>query len=173
MRAGTFFSLFVTAGLIALAVAIFVAPKLREPEPEASISVAVTEPAAPTTPYAHAAILKKEADGHFWANSDVDGFSVKFMIDTGASTVVLTYRDAQRIGLDPKNLDYSWSIRTAGGEVKGASVLLPSIRIGQVEIENVEAMVLRDGLDQSLLGMTFLGELYSYEFKQNSLIIRQ
>ncbi len=124
-------------------------------------------------PIANAAILRKENDGHYWATANVDGTSVRFMVDTGASTVALTHHDAQRIGLMPDTLDYSWSIRTAGGEVKGASVLIPSIRIGQVSVENVEAMVLRDGLSQSLLGMTFLGELHSYEFRQQNLILRQ
>ena len=52
-------------------------------------------------------------------------------------------------------------------------MLLESIRIGGVEIENVEAMILREGLDQNLLGMSFLGQLYSYEFRGKQLIIRQ
>ncbi|MEM7767339.1 MAG: TIGR02281 family clan AA aspartic protease [Pseudomonadota bacterium] len=124
-------------------------------------------------PIANAAILRKENDGHFWATANVDGTSIRFMVDTGASTVALTFRDAQRMGLAPESLDYRWAIRTAGGEVKGASVLIPTIRIGQVEVENVEGMVLRDGLSQSLLGMTFLGELHSYEFRQHNLILRQ
>jgi len=124
-------------------------------------------------PIANAAILRREPDGHYWANADVDGTSIRLMVDTGASTVALTYRDAQRLGLEPDTLDYRWSIRTAGGEVKGASVLIPAIRIGMVEVTNVEGMVLRDGLTQSLLGMTFLGELRSYEFRQQNLILRQ
>jgi aspartyl protease family protein len=95
------------------------------------------------------------------------------MVDTGASTVALTYRDAQRIGLKPESLDYRWEIRTAGGITYGAAVTLDNIRIGQVEVEQVSAMILKDGLEQSLLGMTYLGELYSYEFKQSQLIIRR
>jgi len=131
----------------------------------------------PAPPSAHraanAALLKLEDDGHYWANAEVDGRAIEFMVDTGASTVALTYQDALRIGLDPDQLDYSWRIRTAGGEVMGASVLLSSIRIGRVEIDDVEAMVLRDGLSQSLLGMTFLRELESYEFRKGNLILRQ
>ena len=95
------------------------------------------------------------------------------MVDTGASTVAITFRDAQRIGLKPEDLDYKWEIRTAGGIVHGAAVTLEKISIGQVKVENVEAMVLREGLEQSLLGMTFLGELYSYEFRKSQLVIRQ
>lgn len=140
--------------------------------PGQSVNAATSAPAAPA-PAANAALLKLEDDGHYWANAEVDGRAIEFMVDTGASTVALTYRDARRIGLDPDALDYSWRIRTAGGEVMGASVQLSSIRIGRIQVENVEAMVLRDGLSQSLLGMTFLRELESYEFRRGNLILRQ
>jgi len=121
----------------------------------------------------NAALLKLKDDGHYWANANVDGTHVEFMVDTGASTVALTYRDAQRMGLRPEGLDYTWTIRTAGGEVKGASVRIDAIQIGSVEVSNVEAMILRDGLDQSLLGMSFLSQLDSYEFRRGNLILRQ
>ena len=121
-----------------------------------------------------AASLGRESDGHFWTRADVDGTSIKFLVDTGASVVALTYRDAQRLRLKPEELDFIWTIRTANGETQAASVLLPFIRIGNVRVENVEAMILKNGLlDNSLLGMSFLGELYSYEFKGNTMIIRQ
>lgn len=122
---------------------------------------------------ARAAMLRLDDDGHYYADADVDGTFVRFMVDTGASTVALTYLDAQRLGLDPANLDYTWRIRTAGGEVLGASVLIGELKIGRVTVRNVEAMVLRDGLEQSLLGMTFLSQLESYEFRRGSLILRQ
>lgn len=145
----------------------------------ATVSTATTteavnsQRAAPSRPISNAAILKRENDGHYWAQAEVDGAAIKLMVDTGASTVALTLRDAKRLGLKPEELDFRWTISTAGGETKGASVLLESIRIGQVEVHNVEAMVLGEGLEQSLLGMTFLRELYSYEFQQKSLILRQ
>lgn len=122
---------------------------------------------------ATAAMLRLDDDGHYYADADVDGTFVRFLVDTGASTVALTFHDAQRLGLDPASLDYNWRIRTAGGEVLGASVLIGEIKIGRVTVSNVDAMVLRDGLEQSLLGMSFLSELDSYEFKRGSLILRQ
>lgn len=123
--------------------------------------------------YTNAAILKREYDGHFRARADVNGLEVKFLIDTGASTVALTLDDAERLGFDPDELDFRWSINTAGGETKGASVLIRSIRIGQVEVRDIRAMVMDHDLEESLLGMTFLSELYSYEFRKRNLIIRQ
>ncbi|MEL6245409.1 MAG: TIGR02281 family clan AA aspartic protease [Pseudomonadota bacterium] len=166
----------VSAGIGAVVVSSLPGGPGQGPAHEAVVtSAGAPSSAAPadTGKITNAAILKRENDGHFWAQADVEGTSVKFMVDTGASTVALTYRDAQRLGLKPETLDFRWSISTAGGETKGASVLLDSIRIGQVEVQNVEAMVLDQNLEQSLLGMTFLGELYSYEFRQRNLIIRQ
>ncbi|MEM7662504.1 MAG: TIGR02281 family clan AA aspartic protease [Pseudomonadota bacterium] len=169
--------LLVSAMLIsALVGGVLGTPEETNSPPEERVNV-VSTTATPTpekqlTPDA-AYIFRKE-DGHYWSNASVDGTSVEFLVDTGASIVALTWRDAQRLRLKPKELDFRWSIRTANGETFGASVLLDSIRIGNVRIENVEAMVLKDGLlDHSLLGMSFLGELYSYEFKGDTMIIRK
>lgn len=126
-----------------------------------------------STKYTNATILKRGYDGHFHARAEVNGVEVKFLVDTGASTVALTLNDAERLGFEPDELDFRWEINTAGGDTKGASVLIKSIRIGQVEVRDVPAMVMNQELEQSLLGMTFLSELYSYEFRKRNLIIRQ
>jgi len=142
------------------------------PKPHTPI-IAQTKPVTPELG-AKSAMLRREDDGHYWARADIGGTSIKLLVDTGASIVALTWKDAQRMRLKPEELDFKWAINTANGETFGASVLISTIRIGNVEIENVEAMVLKDGLlENSLLGMSFLGKLYSYEFKQNQLIIRQ
>jgi len=122
----------------------------------------------------NAASIRRESDGHFWTRADVDGSNMKFLVDTGASVVALTWHDAKRLRLKPEELDFNWTISTANGKTTAASVLIKSISIGNVEVENVEAVVLHeDDLQNSLLGMSFLGELYSYEFKGNTMIIRQ
>lgn len=165
------------AFVIAAATSLILAPKLEQESSPAVEPVVIEtdgdtgKKAEPT--FANAAIISREADGHYWTRAEVDGTAVKFMVDTGASTVALTYRDARRIGLNPEELDYKWEIRTAGGLTYGASVLLEEIRIGRVKVENVEAMILKNELDVSLLGMTFLGELDSYEFRKKQLIIRR
>ncbi|MEL6955784.1 MAG: TIGR02281 family clan AA aspartic protease [Pseudomonadota bacterium] len=180
MKSSDIFGAVLVVGVITLAVNVYLAPRAGIGPGEAN--AVTTEAADPSPPSAidpriqlptNAALLKLEDDGHYWAQANVEGTHVKFMVDTGASTVALTYRDAQRIGLRPDTLDYTWTIRTAGGEVKGASVLIDSIQIGRVKVDAIEAMVLRDGLDQSLLGMTFLSQLESYEFRRGNLILRQ
>lgn len=167
-------SMVAAAAMIAAGVVIFIVPKLQDNHAPSEIPVVASAVvSAPRAAFDNAAIIDREPDGHYWTRADVDGTAVKFMVDTGASTVAITFRDAQRIGLKPEELDFKWEIRTAGGIVHGAAVTLEKISIGRVEVDNVEAMVLREGLDQSLLGMTFLGELYSYEFRKSQLVIRQ
>lgn len=167
-----------TAVAIALVIAFGIAPKFEEQTetvsaPEAVTVAAATPPQPAVSPGSRAAYIDKELDGHFWTRADVGGTQVKFMVDTGASIVALTYFDAQRLGLKPEELDFDSEIRTAGGVTYGAPVTLSSIRIGRVEVEDVPAVILRTELEQSLLGMTFLGELHSYEVRQGQMIIRQ
>lgn len=163
-------TLFVLTGLLLFFMAL-------TPRPSSIDDVAAdkTIPAYDTgSPLNRSAVLNQRTDGHFWGNAFVNEQShIDFMVDTGASVIALTPRDAQRIGFAPDTLDYSWTVQTAGGEVKGASVLIDSIRIHQVEIHNVEAMVLQEQLSNSLLGMSYLTKLYSYEFRGDQLIIRQ
>lgn len=174
------------AGAVATGISVFLEPKLEKaqdaaeesragqntPPPNVS-SLTVDLPAEPTSARRMATISSRP-DGHYWTRALVNKkASVEFMVDTGASVVALTFKDAQKMGLRPETLDYKWEIRTAGGITKGASVKIDSIQINQVNVKNVDAMVLRTDLSQSLLGMSFLRELYSYEFRGNRMIIQQ
>ena len=174
---------FCLAAGVAAVIGLYLDPKL-ENETEFSTpaatetpnvaTLAVEPPANVAQSARRKATISSRADGHYWTRALVNKkASVEFMVDTGASVVALTYKDAQKMGLRPEKLDYRWEIRTAGGTTLGASVLIDSIQINQVKVENVEAMVLRTDLQQSLLGMSFLRELYSYEFRGNRMIIQQ
>lgn len=167
-------------GAVIVVGSVWIVTNIVAPQTEAPVEVAdiALEPQPTATDQeiilsANAAMLKLENDGHYWASAAVDGTAVRFMVDTGASTVALTYNDAQRLGLRLTPDDFRWRINTAGGEVMGASVRLNEIKIGRVSVRNVDAMVLREGLQQSLLGMTFLSQLESYEFRRGHLILRQ
>lgn len=174
---------FFLAAAVAATIGLYLDPKLEATE---EASAAAGAPAAPnvaslavesresTQSARRTATITARPDGHYWTRALVNRkASVEFMVDTGASVVALTYDDAQKMGLRPDTLDYRWEIHTAGGITLGASVLIDSIQINQVNIKNVEAMVLRSDLKQSLLGMSFLRELYSYEFRGNRMIIQQ
>lgn len=117
--------------------------------------------------------FRADAGGHFNIEALVDGVPVLFLVDTGASDVVLSPRDAARIGLDPGRLDYSKRYRTANGVVLGAPVTLDSVHVGPILLRNVAGSVNRAPLDTSLLGMSFLDRLRSYRVENGTLILRQ
>jgi aspartyl protease family protein len=118
------------------------------------------------------ASLVKAADGHFWAEATVNGKRVRFLVDTGATTVALTAADAQRLGMKASDLNFDHTVATASGEVKAALVELDYVSVAGARVEHVQALVLQDGLAQSLLGMSYLGRLSRFEATPTALILR-
>jgi aspartyl protease family protein len=119
-----------------------------------------------------AAQIVKGADGHFWAEAKVDGRAVRFLIDTGATAVALSQTDAKRLGIDTKGLDYSYKVMTASGQTRAASVKLASVSVAGAKVRDVEALVIENGLETSLLGMSYLGRLSSFQATPRALILR-
>lgn len=110
--------------------------------------------------------------GHFYVEADVEGTPIVFMVDTGASDVVLSPRDARRIGFDMSQLSYSRLYNTANGTGRGAPVTLKSLSVGPIFLTDLAASVNQADLDVSLLGMTFLRRLSSYEARPDRLTLR-
>lgn len=119
------------------------------------------------------ASLRKEGDGHFWASARVNGVPVKFLVDTGASLVALSKRDARQLGIDTDNLQRNAEIRTAAGRVKAATTVLDKITIDGVTVKNVSAVVIEEGLEHSLLGMSFLNRLEGWDVTPQAIIIHE
>ncbi len=113
------------------------------------------------------------AGGHYRIEALVDGVAVRFLVDTGASDVVLSPRDAARLGLDPARLDYSRTYRTANGVVKGAPIILDRIQVGPIVVRDVPGSVNGAPLGASLLGMSFLERLSGYSVENGTLVLRQ
>jgi aspartyl protease family protein len=149
------------------------APALRASVPPPVAAVA--EPAGPLASVG-AAQVSKAADGHFWAEAVVDGAPVtarvRFLVDTGATIVALTEADARRLGLNPAELDYGTAVHTAAGETRAARVRLRSISVSGARVDDVDALVVREGLNSSLLGMSYLGRLSRFEATQSALVLR-
>lgn len=108
--------------------------------------------------------------GHIMIDAVVNGAPTRMLVDTGASLVTLTPTDARAAGVDPGGLVFDRRASTANGIVRMAPVMLREIRIGQLAIDNVPAAVI-EHLDVSLLGMSFLGKLRSYEMRDGRLTI--
>ena len=113
-----------------------------------------------------------EANGHFMLAAMANGTEVDFLVDTGASSVILNLEDAQRLGINVHVLDFSATIRTANGEIRGAPVILRELRVGRFHTDQVPALVISAPLDVSLLGMSFLSRFKSFEMQENRLILR-
>lgn len=124
---------------------------------------------APATPWPGSGAVAKAADGHFWADADINGQQVHFLVDTGATAVALTPADAQRLGFKPADLKYGHSVTTATGSTRAAQVTLTSVSINGARLQDVKALVVAEGLDVSLLGMSYLGRLTRFEATRNTL----
>jgi aspartyl protease family protein len=119
-----------------------------------------------------AMVFTRSADRQFWIDATANGIQVRFLVDTGASTVVLNRSDAARLGFRPGSLAYSQDFQTANGRTRGAPVTLKELRIGTIRFADVAASVNEGELDHSLLGMRLLERLSSLEIRKDKLIIR-
>jgi aspartyl protease family protein len=110
--------------------------------------------------------------GHFLVTAEIDGIEILFLVDTGASQVILTAKDAERLGYRPDDLEFSQRFETANGTILGAPLLLPYFQIGDLELEDVRSSVILAPMSTSLLGMSFLSRLESFEVREEGLILR-
>lgn len=104
-------------------------------------------------------VISRGMQGHFFTDGDVAGKPLNFLVDTGATTVALSRQQAQNVGVDVANLVYDRRMITASGEVRGASVTLPQLRIGDIQLLGVSAVVMDTPTDIALLGQSFLGRI--------------
>lgn len=116
--------------------------------------------------------VPRAEDGHYYLTLTVDGTAVPFMVDTGASGMVLAAQDAKRLGIDPDSLTYLGRANTANGMVRTARVTLRGVELGPFRNDSFSAFVTEGELDQSLLGMDYLGQ-FRMEFTGGKLILRQ
>ncbi len=133
----------------------------------------VSAPTPATGPYTR---IAKSEDGHYWAEARMDartgGRPIRVMVDTGASVVALTRADAERLGVHVTAADFSGTIVTASGRVRAAPVTLASVSIGGTRVNDVEALVIENGLPHSLLGMSYLGRLSSFTATPTALTLK-
>lgn len=131
-------------------------------------SPASTRPVAPPT---SELVLTAGAHGHFTVEAVVNGVSITFLLDTGASAIYLTPEDAARLGWTAQRLTYSERYATASGVVRAAPVTLRSLRIGELEFYDLPASVGEQPAAISLLGMSFLKRFARYEVRGDRLIL--
>ncbi|MGB0747996.1 MAG: retropepsin-like aspartic protease family protein [Magnetospiraceae bacterium] len=113
----------------------------------------------------------KGPDGHFHVEAFVNNTPIRFLVDTGASVVVLSQADAARLGYDPQDLRFSHVAETANGRITMAPLRLSEVRIGDIRVGNVRAAVNGAPMNVSLLGMSFFNEIGGFSMSGDSLTL--
>jgi aspartyl protease family protein len=156
------------AFFIVTALGILIGIMLPGSKPKAApppvLAAAVTDEARPT-------VLEREDNGHFFTVADVNGEPIKFVVDTGATTVALTQDDARRAGVefDPGSFEVVGS--GASGAVRGAEVTLDDVVLDGKRVSGIHALVL-DGLTISLLGQNYLRHLDSVSISGDKMTLK-
>ncbi len=117
--------------------------------------------------------VPRSSDGHYYITLEIDGTPVRFVIDTGASDVVLTQEDARKIGIDVDNLFFGGIANTANGEVRTARVKLHNVRLGEITDLVIAASVNGGEMDTSLLGMSYLQRYDKIELGGGKMVLRR
>ena len=116
--------------------------------------------------------LGRSGDSHFYADTEVDGTNIRMMVDSGASIVALTRRDAEAIGIDVDSLPIGGMARTAGGDVPMRTVMLDSVVVEGIEVRQVPAAVVDADMGVSLLGQSFLAKLDAVNVEGDTMTLR-
>lgn len=116
--------------------------------------------------------VQKADDGHFYLFVALNGKSVKFLIDTGATSVVLSRSYATTLGLDPNTLKFNTMMRTANGMTRNAPVFLETFEVAGFVLHDFPAYISEVEMDGCMLGMSFLKRLKSYEMNGDTLKLR-
>ena len=145
----------------------------KQPESQAAVVQPVYEPRESTSS-GRSLILESDRQGHFQAEARVEGRFVDFVVDTGASLVVLRESTAALVGIRPQPRDYTAAAITANGRIKAARATIERIEVGGITVYDVPAMVLPDeALSKNLLGVSFLSKLKRYEYANGRLVLEQ
>lgn len=116
-------------------------------------------------------IFQKSSNGHFMLNIKTNDRNIKYMLDTGATKVCLTIDDARKIGINTDNLTFSMPFKSANGIGYAAPIIIKKMRVGHINLKNVPAFVNNAKMQSSLLGMSFISKLKSFNMSGDYLIL--
>lgn len=116
-------------------------------------------------------VLQREGDGHFYADVQVDGSTVRMLVDTGASVVALTPEDASAMGLEWSEDDVKPVAQGASGPVYGVNAQIDRMSVGGNEATNVRAIIITQGAGISLLGQSYLSTLGQVRIAGDSMVL--
>lgn len=117
--------------------------------------------------------IRRGSDGHFHLSAGVNGTTIRFLVDTGASVVTLSRQDAERTGFDVNDLEFTQQYQTANGTAWGARIRIDNMSAGSIQVESVRAAILDSELGSSLLGLSFLDKLSEVSVQGDTMTLRQ
>jgi aspartyl protease family protein len=158
-------------GTIGVGIAVGLMVPAPSVQPTVEPAVAVAKPVLAPEP-AIDKVIERSDDGHFYVDAEVNGQLVHFLVDTGASSVVLTMADAKHVGLPFSEGQFSVIARGASGDVSGQIMKIGRVAIGRKEAFDVEGAVVAQGLDVSLLGQSFLSRIGTLVIDGDRMILR-
>jgi aspartyl protease family protein len=140
----------------------------------AAPSVNTARPATRPDNYGGHVRIPADRAGHYVAEAQINGRNVNVMVDTGASLVILRYEDARALGLVYGSDKFDVAVQTANGTAKALRVKLYNVRLGSISLDDIEALVMEEGLlNNNLLGMSFLRRLSRYEVRGDTLVLER
>jgi len=171
------FAMFMASICVAAAI---VAPNLTarfidgpKPANYAAPSVNAAKP-APAENYGGHVRIPADRAGHYVTEAQINGRTLNVMVDTGASLVILRYEDARALGIIYGSDKFDIAVQTANGTAKAARVKLYSVRLGSISLDDIDALVMEQGLlNTNLLGMSFLNRLSRYEMRGGMLVLER
>lgn len=143
-------------------------------------ALSIPENASPSTEKENVRVLRgneslsfrKSLDGHFYLTIEVQGRPIRFLLDTGATRVVLSRSDAKKLGISPSERDYKYPAHTANGITYNAFITIPTMKLGPLTLHDVPAAVSKMDDMSSILGMSFLDKIPSWTMKGDYLLIK-
>ncbi len=165
---------FAAMALLAAMIVPRLAAQMNERPAPRIVAAGPAATAEPAASNADTVEVPRDSGGRFRVEGRINGRSLEFTVDTGASIVALTANDAAQLGIYPANSDFRALIKTANGVVRAAPTTLDTVEIGDIMVHDVASVVMPDGaLSDNLLGMSFLSQLHHFEYSDGKMVLEQ
>ncbi len=115
--------------------------------------------------------LPRAPDGHYYVTADVNGLPIRFVVDTGATDLVLSREDAKKVGINAADMAFYGRAQTANGTVRTAPIKIDSLSIGPIRDTNLRAWVTEGEMSGSLMGMSYLQRYSKIEIADGALVL--